>query len=57
MIHNFIAVMEAVMLSAERVQTLKSCIRGELIEPGTAENDVARKVYNGMIDRHPRLIA
>jgi len=45
------------MLSEEHIQTLKSRLRGELIEPGSAEYDVARKVYNGMIDRHPRLIA
>lgn len=31
--------------------------RGELIEPGDAAYDDARAVYNGSIDRHPRLIA
>ena len=45
------------MLSEERVERLRSRLRGELIEPGAAEYDVARKVYNAMIDRHPRLIA
>lgn len=44
------------MLSEERVQALKDSLRGELIEPGEAEYDAARKVYNAMIDRHPRLI-
>jgi FAD/FMN-containing dehydrogenase len=35
----------------------RAAFRGELIEPGHAGYDDARAVYNGMIDRHPRLIA
>ena len=35
----------------------RAAFRGELIEPGGAGYDEARAVYNGMIDRHPRLIA
>ncbi len=31
--------------------------RGELIEPGDAGYDAARAVYNGAIDRYPRLVA
>jgi FAD/FMN-containing dehydrogenase len=31
--------------------------RGELIQPGDASYEAARKVYNGMIDRLPSLIA
>ncbi len=31
--------------------------RGTVLEPGNAGYDEARKVYNGMIDRKPRLIA
>ena len=45
------------MLSEERIAGLRSALRGELIEPGAVDYDVARKVYNAMIDRHPRLIA
>jgi FAD binding domain len=37
--------------------TLKSSFRGELIEQRDASYNTARKVYNGMIDRRPRLIA
>ena len=36
---------------------LRSAFRGELIEPGDPGYDEARAVYNGMIDRRPRLIA
>lgn len=35
---------------------LKASIRGELIQPDDDGYDAARKVYNGMIDRHPALI-
>jgi FAD/FMN-containing dehydrogenase len=45
------------MLSEERIENLRSSLRGDLIEPGSAEYDAARRVYNAMIDRHPRLIA
>src|SRR5438067_6605466 len=31
--------------------------RGELIQPSDAGYEAARKVYNGMIDRYPSLIA
>src|SRR5260221_8169388 len=37
--------------------TLKASLRGELIQPGDEGYDVARKVYNGMIDKRPALIA
>jgi FAD/FMN-containing dehydrogenase len=32
-------------------------MRGEVIKPGDAEYDFARKVYNGMIEKRPALIA
>jgi FAD/FMN-containing dehydrogenase len=35
----------------------RAAFRGDLIEPGDAGYDDARAVYNGMIDRRPRLIA
>jgi FAD/FMN-containing dehydrogenase len=34
----------------------KLTLAGELIQPGEKGYDVARQVYNGMIDRRPRLI-
>ena len=45
------------MLNETTIATLKSSLRGELIEQSDARYDTARKVYNGMIDRRPLLIA
>ena len=39
------------------IAAFKSSLRGELIQPSDAGYDEARKVYNAMIDRRPRLIA
>jgi FAD/FMN-containing dehydrogenase len=45
------------MVNEAIAEELKAGLRGQLIQPGDAEYDSARKVYNGMIDRHPRMIA
>jgi len=39
------------------VQKFKASFRGELIRPGDSGYDEARKIWNGMIDKHPALIA
>jgi len=44
-------------VSPEKVKELRSQLRGALLEPGSTEYDHARKLYNGMIDKHPALIA
>jgi FAD/FMN-containing dehydrogenase len=38
-------------------QVLRDALRGELIEPDSADYDAARTIWNGMIDRRPALIA
>jgi hypothetical protein len=48
---------EEVMLHETTIATLRSELRGELIEPDDTRYDMARRVYNGMIDKKPRLIA
>src|SRR6478672_7193582 len=44
-------------LEAKSVAELKANLRGPVIEPRDADYDDARKVYNAMIDKKPRLIA
>jgi len=44
------------MLDEATLAELKSRLRGDLIQPPDEGYDAARKVYNGMIDRRPRLI-
>jgi len=41
----------------ESIENFKSSLRGELLQPQDAAYDEARKVYNAMIDKRPRLIA
>ena len=45
------------MLNETAISTFKAGLRGELLQPGDAGYDDARKVYNAMIDRRPRFIA
>jgi FAD/FMN-containing dehydrogenase len=45
------------MISDESIRTLAGSFRGELIRPGDSGYDEARKLWNGMIDRRPGLIA
>lgn len=45
------------MLDAQAIASLAQSFRGTLIQPQDAEYDEARKLYNAMIDKRPRLIA
>jgi FAD/FMN-containing dehydrogenase len=45
------------MLDEATVEQYKTALRGELIQPADPGYDEARKVYNGMIDKRPRMIA
>jgi len=44
-------------VTPQSIDQLKSSFRGELIQARDPSYDAARKVYNGMIDKRPRLIA
>jgi FAD/FMN-containing dehydrogenase len=43
-------------LDENSIQQLKAAVRGRIIEPTDKDYDDARKVYNAMIDKKPRLI-
>ena len=45
------------MLDEATVAEFRTALRGELVQPGDPDYDEARKVYNGMIDKRPRMIA
>lgn len=45
------------MFTAAAVASLQRSFTGDLIDPGHAEYAAARRVWNGMIDRRPALIA
>ncbi len=44
-------------VSAEQLEALAADFGGELLRPGDDGYDAARRVHNGLIDRHPALIA
>ena len=45
------------VIEGTTVETFKASLRGELLRPGDTGYDEARKVWNGMIDKRPGLIA
>jgi len=45
------------MISQTLIQEFRVSLRGGLLEPHDPGYDDARPVYNGMIDKHPRMIA
>jgi hypothetical protein len=44
-------------VNAINISPLQASLRGEVIQQGDAGYDAARKVYNGMIDKRPLIIA
>ncbi len=44
------------MLDSQAITEFAGTLRGRVVQPGDANYDDSRRVYNAMIDRHPRLI-
>ncbi len=57
MVEQQVTITKGPTLDEVIVQKFKAIFRGELSRPGDAGYDEARKIWNGMIDRHPALIA
>src|SRR5258706_9089950 len=47
----------AATLDPAAIQALRTSLRGPVLAPGDEGYDAARKVWNGLIDRYPALIA
>src|SRR5215468_7045975 len=47
---------KASFFTSSTLNTLTSCLRGELLTPQSADYDAVRAVWNGMIDTRPSLI-
>jgi len=45
------------MIPEQVITAFRSALRGKLLLPGNEGYDYARTVYNGMIDKHPMMIA
>src|SRR5262249_20273316 len=48
--------MASTILDESTIQGIRGRFEGELLEPGDDGYDEARSIFNGMIDRRPRLI-
>jgi len=44
-------------MSTQTTPTLQQSLRGRVIEQNDADYDAVRALYNGMIDKRPRMIA
>src|SRR5688572_21090016 len=44
-------------MTEQAITAFQQALRGRLIQPADADYDAVRAVYNGMIDKRPRLIA
>jgi len=44
-------------MSTQTTPTLQQSLRGRVVEQNDADYDAVRALYNGMIDKRPRMIA
>lgn len=44
-------------MTAESIADFKTSLQGRLVQPGDADYELSCKLYNGMIEKHPALIA
>src|SRR4029079_2960512 len=52
----FLFLARNVNMAISDIGQLRASVRGAIIQPGDADYDEARKVFNGMIDKRPGLI-
>ena len=50
------ATLLAAGISRETLADLEGGLRGELLRPGSPGYDAARRIWNGMVDKHPAVI-
>jgi FAD/FMN-containing dehydrogenase len=52
-----VMVTEPIALAEDTIQEFRAGLRGKLLRPGDQGYEEARRLWNGMIDKHPALIA
>jgi FAD/FMN-containing dehydrogenase len=49
--------MSTITVNDQKVEEFRASLRGRVLQPGDSGYDQARAIWNGMIDKHPALIA
>src|ERR1700748_157340 len=53
---SVVAFSRSAFMTSVHIEQFRSTVRGAVIQPGDGDYELARKVYNGMIDKRPALI-
>ena len=48
---------QQISIDSETLQAFQNAVRGEILTAGDKGYDTSRGIFNGMIDKHPALIA